>query len=52
MYRTATLSQEAPSTLKEDGTACKSLNRNPGLSCGRGAVEEIWLSISHAWAYQ
>jgi len=52
MYRTAALSQGAPSTLKENGAACKSLDRNPGLSCGRGAVEEIWKSIAHARMYQ
>lgn len=46
MYRTVTLWQGAPGTREEDETACKSLNRDPGVSWGRGAVQEKWV-LSH-----
>lgn len=43
MYRTVTLSQGALGTWEEDGTACTPLNRDPGVLCGRGAVQENWV---------
>lgn len=43
MYRAVTLWQGAPTTWEEDGTAYTPLNRNPEVSCGRGAVQENWV---------